>query len=289
MSAAGRSACGPLPATRAMVDGAAQRLRAAGVEDARREGELLLAHVLGVSRPELVAGLAGQAVSAQQSAAFNDAVARRCAREPLAYITGFKGFRHIELAVDGRVLIPRPETELLVAVAIAGRPCALLDVATGSGAVALALAEELPECTVDAVDLSDDALAVARANSAALGLADRTRFWWSDLLAAVTEAYDCIVANLPYVPSGDIPGLQPEITEHEPLLALDGGADGLHLVRHLVMQAPAHLKPGGLLALEIGDGQGEAAADLLRVAGFDGVEVQLDLGGQERVVSGRWA
>jgi release factor glutamine methyltransferase len=287
--AAARSACGPVGATRALVDSAAARLRQSGVEDPRREAELLLAHVLGVPRAELVAGLAGQAVDGAQAGTFESFVDRRVAREPFAYITGRKGFRHIELAVDSRVLIPRPETELLVAAALVDRPCGVLDVATGSGAVALALAAELPDGTVDAVDISEDALAVARANAERLGLAKRTRFWRSDLLSEVADRYDCIVANLPYVPSGDLQDLQPEITRYEPAGALDGGRDGLDLIRRLVNDSPGHFKPGGLIALEIGDGQGQATAALLRDAGFVDTDVQQDLSGQERVVTGRWA
>ncbi len=287
-AAAARSACGPVGATRALIDDAAARLRDAGIDEARREAELLLAHVLGVRRPDLVAGLAGQAVGAEQVSEFQSVVDRRAAREPFPYITGTKGFRHIELIVDSRVLIPRPETELLVATAVVGRPCSLLDVATGSGAVALALADELPDGTVDATDLSEDALAVARANAERLGLESRTRFWRSDLLDAVDGSYDCIVANLPYVPTGEIAGLQPEITDYEPVSALDGGPNGLDVVRRLVAQAPAHLKPVGLLALEIGDGQGAAVAQLLRDTGFTDVDIHLDLAEKERVVTGTW-
>ncbi len=286
--AAGRSACGPVGGRQALVDSAAAHLRQAGVDRPRREAELLLAHALGVSRPELVAGLAEQAIDADQVDAFYDTVLRRTDREPFAYVVGRKGFRFIELLVDQRVLIPRPETELLAAVALARTPRAVLDVATGSGAVALALADELPAVTVDAVDISDDALDVARANAQRLGLDDRTSFWRSDLLDAVERRYDSIVANLPYVPSGELTDLQPEIVLHEPIVALDGGPDGLDVVRRLVPRAPAHLNTGGQLALEIGHGQGDATADLLRDAGFDDVCVHRDLTDKERVVSGTW-
>lgn len=284
----GRSACGPISAAKALIDGAAAELRTAGVEAPRREAELLLAHTLEVSAPELVAGLSGRAIDARQVESFQAAVERRAAREPFAYITGRKGFRRIELQVDPRVLIPRPESETVVEVVLAATPQRLLDVATGSGALALALADELPDCAVDAVDLSEDALEVARTNAQLLGLDARTRFWRSDLLDAVEDRYDCIVANLPYIPSAEIAGLQPEITDHEPLLALDGGEDGLQPHRRLIEQAQNHLSAGGLLALEIGDGQGPVAIDLLERAGFAEIDLALDLAQKQRVVSGRW-
>lgn len=281
------SACLPTSGARALIADAEAKLSAAGVPGARFDAELLLAHVLELTRPQLVAMLGEQTITTVQLEQFQALVTRRAAREPLAYVTGSKGFRKIELSVDARVLVPRPETELLVATAIVDRPCGVLDVGTGSGAVALALAFELPDGTVDAVDISADALEVATANAQRLGLAGRTRFFQSDLLASVDGVYDTITANLPYVPSHEIDLLQPEITKHEPRLALDGGRDGLDLVRRLVQQAPAHLKPGGMLALEIGDGQGRATALLLLESGFDEVDVHLDLAEKERVVSGR--
>jgi release factor glutamine methyltransferase len=271
-----------------LIDSGAAELRQAGVEEPRREAELLLAHTLGVSRPQLVAGLAGDSVEPERVDAYFATVSRRATREPFAYVVGRKGFRRIDLMVDRRVLIPRPETELLAAVAIAAQPRTVLDVATGSGAVALALAQELPEIEVDAVDISEDALEVARANAEHLGLDDRTRFWRSDLLAEVEGSYDCIVANLPYVPSGELAGLQPEIVRYEPVTALDGGPDGLDVVRRLVSQTPGHLNAGGQLALEIGHGQGDATSALLHDAGFADVCVHRDLTDKERVVSGTW-
>lgn len=266
-----------------LIEAAAGELAAAGVDEPRREAELLLAASAGRSRSEIVAGLFEP--DAAQVATFHDWTRRRADREPFAYIAGTKGFRRIDLAVDDRVLIPRPETELLVAVAKVGRPCGILDVATGSGAVALALADELPDATILATDISADALAVARANAERLGA--KVEFIESDLLEAVTGVFDAITANLPYIASGEIPGLQPEITEHEPVLALDGGDDGLDLVRRLAARAPDHLRPGGLLALEIGAEQGRATAEILQEVGFEEVEIHQDLSGLDRVVSGR--
>ena len=274
--------------TRALIDEAERKLAAAGVETPRVDAELLLANALGVRRAEAVAGLA-QKPSAAQLDDFKQAVARRAAREPLAYISGRQGFRRIELVVDPRVLIPRPETELLVAVIIVDRPCGILDVATGSGAVALALADELPDATIVAADISGGALNVASANAERLGLADRVSIVRSDLLDSIAGTFDAISANLPYVATGEFAGLPPEIARFEPLLALHGGADGLDLVRRLAQQAPAQLKPGGMLALEIGDTQGAATEDILRDAGFTDIEIHQDLTGRDRVVSGRTA
>lgn len=270
---------------RELVSAADSRLAAAGVEGSRFDAELLLAEVLGVSRPALIAAL-GEDVSAANAVRFEDFVARRAAREPLAYITGVKGFRGVELAVDERVLIPRPETELLVAVVKTGRPCGILEVATGSGAVALALAHELPDATIVATDVSKEALEVARANAARLGLDRNVSFVESDLLGGIDGAFDAVAANLPYVCSGEIDGLQPEIG-YEPRAALDGGEDGLDLVRELARQARERgvLKPGGLIALEIGDDQGPATVGILERAGFTGAEIHTDLAGRDRVVS----
>lgn len=272
---------------RTMIDSGAGALAAAGVETPRLDAELLLAAAAGVSRSRVVAGLA-EDDAARAEATYEAWIDRRSRREPLAYITGTQGFRRIDLAVDPRVLIPRPETELLVAVAKVDRPCSILDVATGSGAVALALADELPDATILASDISSDALAVAAENAARLG-ADRVSFTRSNLLDEIEGEFDAIVANLPYVAAAEIAGLQPEITEYEPRIALDGGADGLDLVRQLAAGAQQRLSAGGLLALEIGDGQAVATAAILEQHGFVGVERHVDLAGIERVVSARAA
>lgn len=271
--------------TRALIDRAAGRLAEAGVETPRLDAELLLAAAAGATRSEILARLVDPSDAA---ATFDAWIARRAAREPLAYITGSQGFRNIELAVDRRVLIPRSETELLVAVVKVDRPCGILDVATGSGAVALALADELPDANVTACDVSADALDLARTNAEALGLS-RVDFIESDLLSAVEGSFDAIAANLPYVEAATIATLQPEVAEFEPRLALDGGEDGLDLVRELAAQATGHLKPAGQLALEIGMGQAGQTEQILRAAGFVEIERHEDLAGIERVVSGRLA
>lgn len=278
---------GSVPIARELVNAAEAALAAADVDTPRLDAELLLAYVLDCTRPRLVTSLAAT-VDVEQARRFHRLVVRRERREPVAYITGWKGFRGIELNVDERVLIPRPETELLVAVVKADRPHSALDVATGSGAVALALADELPDGGVVATDVSPDALAVAAANAERLGLADRVTLVRSDLLSEVNGTFDAIAANLPYVPSREIDGLQPEIA-FEPRAALDGGADGLDLVRELALQVRARgtLKAGGLIALEIGDDQGPAAARLLADAGFAAVAIHQDLNGRDRVVAAR--
>lgn len=270
---------------RELVRAAEARLAEAGVEGAGFDAELLLAETLGSTRPELIAGLS-ERVAPRDAARYEAAVARRAAREPLAYITGRKGFRGIELHVDRRVLIPRPETELLVSVVAAHRPAKILEVATGSGAVALALADELPDARVLATDVSDAALAVARVNAERLGLDERVEFARSDLLEEVHSVFDAIAANLPYVRSSEIDTLQPEIA-FEPRAALDGGEDGLDLVRRLAAQVRKRstLAPGGLLALEIGDDQGPAAIAILTQAGFDDAKSHRDLAGRDRVVT----
>lgn len=276
----------PPPASapaRRLIDEGERRLAAAGIDTPRLDAELLLADAAGAGRSEVVAGIADVGPAAEL---YQQHLARREQREPLAYITGRQGFRRIELAVDARVLIPRPETELLVAVVRTGRPCGILDVATGSGAVALALADELPDATITAADVSEDALVLARANAHALNLDDRVSFVRSDLLVGVTGRFDAIAANLPYVESAVIDTLQPEVARHEPHLALDGGDDGLDLVRRLVAQVPSHLKPGGLLALEIGAGQALETERILRAQGFTDTDRREDLAGIERVVSG---
>jgi release factor glutamine methyltransferase len=269
---------------RELIDDGEARLAAAGVDTPRLDAELLLAAAAGVTRSEIVAGLADPSAAKETYEAW---LSRRAEREPLAYIIGRQGFRRIDLIVDPRVLIPRPETELLVAVVKVGRPCGILDVATGSGAVALALADELPDATITAADISADALEVARANSEAIGATERVTFVQSDLLGSVDGIFDAIAANLPYVEAGMIDRLQPEVAGFEPRFALDGGEDGLDLVRRLAATASAQLRPGGLLALEIGADQAIETEQILTAAGFVETERHEDLNQIERVVSGR--
>jgi len=206
-------------------------------------------------------------------------VRRRLRREPVAYITGRRGFRRLDIAVDRRALIPRPETELLVEVALEARPQTVLDIGTGSGAVALAIADELPGAAVTATDTSSDAVDLARINAQRLGLADRVRI---EPGSVPDGDFDLVVANLPYVREEEWAGLAPQIRDWEPREALVAGADGLDAIRAVV----PHLAAGGV-ALEVGEGQAAAVATLVEAAGFGDVEARRDLAGIERVVVGR--
>jgi release factor glutamine methyltransferase len=292
---------------RQALDAATDAFRAVGIDAPRFDAEVLLAEAFGVGRATLVASPEDE-LPPPAARRFGELVRRRLRREPVAYILGRKGFRGIELAVDRRVLVPRPETELLVDLAVERGPRRVLDVGTGSGAIALAIAAELPGCEVVATDTSTVALEVARANAERLGLADRVSFVEGTLPGngdrpgeAGRRAFDLVLANLPYVAQPDWASLQPEITEWEPREALLAGPDGLDAIRALLLRA-AELAPwmgtesstaagrGALaLALEVGAGQAPAVAELVGAAGFGSVEVRRDLAGIERVVVGEIA
>ena len=233
--------------------------------------------MLGVGRERLVID-AFEELDAADLERFEALVERRAVREPVAYILGRKPFRRITLTVDRRVLIPRPETELLVEVALSlPRGSRVVDVGTGSGAVALALKEERPDLSVLGVDVSDDAVAVARENARQLGL--DVEFVRADLLEGVPGPFDAVLANLPYVAEGS--ALPPEIELYEPSLALFGGPDGMDLTRRLLTMVDGV----PLVALEVS--LAEAVASLVSRAGFPSVEILRDLAGHERVVVGR--
>jgi release factor glutamine methyltransferase len=273
------------PATEVMA-AAVDALGAAGVDQPRLDAELLLAEATGWSR-ERIAAEPEALVPASSGRSFAAMIRRRLQREPVAYILGRKGFRRIELEVDSRVLIPRPETELLVELALELKPRRVLDVGTGSGAVALAIADELPTATVTATDTSSGAVEVARGNTRRLGLADRVRIEPGSFPAG--ERFELVVANLPYVSESEWQGLAHEITGHEPREALVAGPSGLEAIEALL----EHLDTGGsgspssALALEVGAGQAERVEALMRGIGLDRVERRRDLAGIERVVLGR--
>jgi len=277
----------PASSARQALDAAADALHAAGIEEPRLDAEVLLAEAMGVDRV-MLATEAQAEVAPAAARLYGEMVRRRLRREPVAYILGRKGFRRLELAVDRRVLIPRPETELLVEVALERRPENVLDVGTGSGAIALAVADELPGCAVTATDTSPAALEVARANAEGLGLADRVRF----LAGSVPEGeFDLVLANLPYVSERHWPALQPEVTRWEPREALLAGPDGLDAYRFFLPECGRAFGPypagsSTTLAVEVGEGQGPAVTELMERAGFGGVEVRRDLAGVERVVIG---
>lgn len=266
------------------LDGAITAIAAAGCETPRLDAELLLAHALGVRRERLLTDeltVEGPAVRV-----FQDAVRRRAVeREPVAYILGLRGFRRLDLAVDRRALVPRPETELLVEVGLTLAPGArVLDLATGSGAVALALKDERPDLAVSASDVSLPALELARANGLRLGL--EVDWLHADLLDGVADEFDALLANPPYVAESERANLAPEILRHEPPGALFAGADGLEVIRALLAQLPTHPRIA-TVALEVGAGQAPAVAEMLGVAGFSDVRGERDLAGIERVVVGR--
>jgi release factor glutamine methyltransferase len=268
------------------LDGAITAIRAAGCETPRLDAEALLAHVLGVSRAHLVTHRDELTVTGPAVRALQDAVRRRAVkREPVAYITGRRHFRHIELAADPRALIPRPETELLVEVAVARLPrgARVLDVGTGSGAIAIALAQERPDLLVTGSDVSAGALALAEANRARLGL--QVEWLHADLLEGVPDEFDAILANLPYVRKAELQTLAPEITRHEPLESLLAGEDGLDAIRGLLAQA-ADRTDVDTIALEVGAGQAPGVSELMRAAGFETARAERDLAGIERVVVG---
>jgi release factor glutamine methyltransferase len=282
---AGRSRAGVgAHSVRDALDGAITAITAAGCETPKLDAELLLADVLGISRERLFTDrdltVEGPAVRAFQAAVRRRAVER----EPVAYIVGRRGFRRLELAVDPRVLIPRPESELLVEVALAlSYGAHVLDVGTGSGAVALALKDERPDLEVAGSEQSEAALELARANGRRLG-AD-VRWLHADLLAGVPDEFDAVLANLPYVAESDRPALAPEISRHEPPAALFAGPDGLEAIRALLVQLALRERVH-FLALEVGAGQAPAVGELTRAAGFQAVRSERDLGGIERVVVG---
>ncbi len=277
---------------REALDAAVDALRAVGVAEPRLDAELLLGEAMGCGRAALIAD-GGAEVPASAARAFGEMVRRRLRREPVAYILGRKGFRQIELAVDPRVLIPRPETELLIELALELQPASLLDVGTGSGAIALAVADELPGCEVVATDTSAAALEVARANAERLGLADRVRFVEGTLPGEEAGGgFDLVLANLPYVAERDWAALQPEVTRWEPREALLAGPDGLDAYRAFIPECSGHLhryaeQMPGALAVEVGERQAEAVAALMREAGFGAIEARRDLAGIERIVLGR--
>lgn len=270
-------------AVRDALDSAVVALTAVGCETPRLDAEVLLAAAIGADRAALIADPA-RGLEPDEADRFADYARRRREREPVAYILGVKGFRHIDLAVDSRVLIPRPETEHVVEAAL-GLPhgARVVDVGTGSGAIALALKDERPDLRVVATETSPAALVVARANGARLGL--DVEWVQADLLEGVDEPIDAVVSNPPYVAEADRVALAPEILRYEPAGALFAGPDGLDSLRRL---APAAGATGArFAAFEVGAGQDGAVGEMLLAAGFREVEALPDLAGIERVVVGR--
>ena len=249
-----------------------------GVENPRLNAEHLLAHALGLKRMELYLQF-DRALTEAERAPLRDLVKRRGAREPLQHVLGTAEFHGRTFTCDKRALVPRPETEQLVEIAleIAGKHSApnLLDIGTGSSVIALTIALELPSATIHAADLSPDALALAAENTARHALTGRITFTQADLLPPGDTKFDLIIANLPYIPADEIPSLSPEV-RHDPVTALDGGPDGLDLIRRLIDTAPDRLAPGGALLLEIGAGQADAVNAHLSARKFRDISVRPD-------------
>lgn len=280
-----------LPVTAAaLLRPAAAALAAAGIDTARLDAELLLAHACGWTRTALFARLR-EPVSAPARTAFAAAVTRRQRREPLQYIVGCEGFWSLDIVVTPDVLIPRPETEVLVETVLraAARrwpqgPLALCDVGTGSGCIAVALARALPAASLWALDASRAALDVARMNAQRAGVAGRVRFACTDLLTAVPGLrVDVLVSNPPYVRTADLAVAQPELA-WEPRQALDGGESGLSVIERLLHEAAGHVRPRGLLAIEIGADQADAARALAAAAGWKDIAVVADYASRPRVL-----
>lgn len=275
----------------ALVKWATDDFRAKGIENPRLDAELIVAHALGITRTQVIID-AARPLDGPELSALRELVKRRRAREPVAYLRGEREFHGLPFRVDSRVLIPRPDTETLVDAALertrhVSLSMRLADLCTGSGCVAIAIARERPTAKIWATDLSEDALSVARENAARLG-AYNVAFRAGDLFAALPEGtqLDAVVANPPYIATTEIETLQPDIKDFEPRIALDGGPDGLAIVRRIVEEAPRWLVPGGLLALELGAGEAPAVTALFAERGFRDVRVHRDYARIERVVSG---
>jgi len=269
----------------------AEYLEGKGVEGARLDAEHLIAEALGKERLELYLEF-DRPLADEELANFKPLLLRRGHREPLQYILGRTGFRELELKTDRRALIPRPETEVLVGEVLAwaadrGDVLSAMDVGTGTGAIALSLATEGSFGQVVGTDTSQEALDLARENAGAAGVGAELELRVGSLFEPLQsgECFDLVVSNPPYVAASDAPNLAPEITEWEPSGALFGGTSGLDVIRTLVLDAPDRLKEGGLLALEVGDGQAEEVADLIRQRqAFDEPWIRRDLAGRPRIV-----
>lgn len=266
------------------------RLTAAGLESPVIDARLFLEAATGASRADILTD-PNRELSHEQQAALDGYLDRRETREPVSQILGRQGFWSIMLTVNGDVLTPRPDTEALVNLCLKAfepiRPLRLLDLGVGSGAILLAILAERPAAKGLGVDVSEEALAVARENAASLGLEGRAAFLrgdWTVLLE--DESFDLVVSNPPYIPSAEIETLDPEVRAFEPRIALDGGPDGLAAYRDLAPQILRVLKPGGMFALEVGVGQSEAVQGLMQAAGATDLIVAKDYGGRDRVVAG---
>lgn len=271
---------------------AADDFRARGIESPRLDAELLLALVLGVDRVRLILE-SPRILSAAELASYRELIQRRRRREPIAYIRGEREFYGLPMKVDRRVLVPRPDTETLVEVALERTARVhldgdLLDLCTGSGCVAVAFSRRRPTWRAVGVDISEDAVDVARENAERAGAVLGVTFVVGDLDASLPNdvRFDLVTANPPYIPSAEIGALDADVRDFEPRIALDGGVDGLDVVRRVVAVAAKRLRPEGAFAIEVGAGQAPAVEALLAAQGFENIRKAVDYGGHERVVSG---
>jgi release factor glutamine methyltransferase len=282
---------------RQVLSEAEQRLLLAGIDTARLDAELLLGNVLAMTREQILIR-SDLPLTRAQMRQYNELLRRRLLREPLAYIRGRREFWSLEFEVSADVLIPRPETERLVEVAVAlaqefscAEALRVLDVGTGSGAIAISLAEELPSAIISAIDVSSAALKVARANAARHDVSERVHFIHGDLFEQFGRSgarFDLIVSNPPYIPSADIDRLEPEARSWEPRLALDGGVDGLDLYRRIAREAHDYMARDGVIAMEVGATMGEEVASLFSEVGYyTGLTIVPDYAGRDRVVVAR--
>jgi len=265
-----------------------------GIESSRLDAEVIIAHVLKLQRVMLYAHF-DRPLAADELGAIRELVKRRANHEPVAYLLESREFWSLDLDVNSSVLVPRPDTEVLVEVALKKiedlENPRIADVGTGSGCVALALAQDRKDATISAFEVSASAREVANRNVIRHEVADRIEIIESDLLSGHQSSsgpYDLIVANLPYIPSKDIDELSAEVKDHEPRLALDGGPDGLDLIRRLIDSAGKHLKSGGFLVLEAGFDQLDSLENLMDASGFDAIEIRKDYADHPRVCSGTW-
>ena len=276
--------------TLAVLDWTTKRFSDAGIASARLEAQLLLAHVLGCSRVQLYTGF-DKPLAETELSGYRELIRRRLGGEPVAYLLGEHEFWGMPFTIDPTVLVPRPDTETVVEVARARRadrsaPCRVLDLCTGSGAIAVSLAQELPAARVVATDVSAAAVALARRNAERNGLSERVDVREGDLWAAVAgERFDLIASNPPYIASSVIPTLSAEV-RREPVIALDGGADGMAFYDRICAAAREHLDPGGALVVEHGYDQADAVRERFEAAGFSAVTLVRDLGKNPRVTWG---
>jgi release factor glutamine methyltransferase len=256
-----------VPGIRDLLHQAADRMSGAGIESARLDARILLAQAMQITRDELIA--ASRKPTAAETERFETLIVRRLSREPIAYITGYKEFWSLDFAVGPGVLVPRPDTETLIETALnlgldRNAPLRVADLGSGSGAILIALLKEFPQARGTGFERSSQALVYARANLKSHALEERGEIVGGDWNQAPAGAFDLILSNPPYIPSGEIEALEPDVRLHEPRAALDGGPDGLDAYRALARLLPGLLRPGGMALLELGQGQAEAAGALFR-------------------------